>query len=65
MPRLVFPSLKVTVPAAVSPLAPRIFTETVSVMAWPTVKDLRVAVNKVFVSRRGGGVGAQTRTPCR
>ena len=58
MPRLVFPSLNVTVPMAINPLTPGILTETLRVMDCPTVKDLGVAVNRVFVWRRiGGGVG--------
>ena len=65
MPRLVFPSLNVTVPVAIDPLTPRILTETLRVMDCPTVKDLGVTVKKVFVSKTGVAWASPSASPRR
>ncbi len=49
-----FPSVRVTVPVAVDSMAPTTLTETLTVMDCPTVKDLGVAVHRVFVWKRNG-----------
>ena len=58
VPRIMLPSVKVTVRAGVDPLEPIIFTEAVRVMGWPKLEGLGLAVKKVSVSKTtGGGVG--------